>query len=213
MPDSAPESLTSFEIPGPAGPLEALLRAPAAPKGVALVAHPDPRHGGTMHTKVVHRAARLLSQRFSLETLRFNFRGVGASAGEYGGGLGETEDVVAAAGWLLARRPGAPFVLSGFSFGSLCALRAAGLLAPDVLFLVGVPIDRWEAAGAVPPATRVLWIQGGSDEFSAEERAREIARARGWTFLVVPGADHFFTGRLDEFESAAGDALAEWLSI
>ncbi len=209
---STPVSLSSLEIPGPAGPLEALLRAPAAPKGAALIAHPHPRHGGTMHTKVVHRAARFLSRRFSLEALRFNFRGVGASAGAHDGGVGETEDLVAAAGWLRARRPDGPFVLSGFSFGSLCALRAAERVSPEVLLLIGVPIDSGEAVGVVPRATRVVWIQGGNDEFSTKERAREIAAARGWTFLVVPGADHFFSGRLDEFESAAGDALAPWLS-
>ena len=104
-----------------------------------------------------------------------------------------------------------PFVLAGFSFGSLCALRAAARVTPEVLFLIGVPVDRWVAAGDVPPGTRVVWIQGGNDEFSAQERAGEIAAARGWTFRAVRGADHFFTGRLDEFESAAGDALAEWL--
>jgi alpha/beta superfamily hydrolase len=164
-----------------------------------------------MHTKVVHRAASLLSQRFALEALRFNFRGVGASAGAYDGGAGETEDVVAAAGWLRARRPDGPFVLSGFSFGSLCALRAAERVSPDVLLLIGVPIDGGEALGVVPRATRVAWIQGGNDEFSTEERARGIATARGWTFLVIPGADHLFSGRLAEFESVAGDALAQWL--
>jgi uncharacterized protein len=211
MPDSSPASLSSVVIPGPAGSLEALLRAPAAPKGAALVAHPHPGRGGTMHTKVVHRAARLLSQRFSLETLRFNFRGVGASAGVYDGGAGETEDLVAAAGWLHARRPDGPFVLSGFSFGSLCALRAAARVSPEVLLLIGVPVDDGEAVAVVPPTTRVVWIQGASDEFSAKEAARDIAAARGWTFLVVPGADHFFSGRLAEFESVAGDALAEWL--
>jgi len=180
--------------------------------GAALVAHPHPKHGGTMHTKVVHRAARLLSQRFSLEALRFNFRGVGASAGVYDGGVGETEDLVAAAGWLRLRRPDGPFVLSGFSFGSLCALRAAERVSPDVLLLIGVPIDSEDAVGVVPRSTHVAWVQGGNDEFSAKERASEIAAARGWTFLVVPGADHFFRGRLDEFESAAGDALSKWLS-
>ncbi len=211
MPDASPATLSSVVIPGPAGPLEGLLRAPAVPKGAALVAHPHPGRGGTMHTKVVHRAARLLSRRFSLETLRFNFRGVGASAGAYDRGAGETEDVVAAAGWLRARRPEGPFVLAGFSFGSLCALRAAERVAPEVLLLIGVPVDGGEAVAVVPPATRVAWIQGGNDEFSAKEAAREIAAARGWTFLVVPGADHFFSGQLAEFESAAGDALAEWL--
>jgi uncharacterized protein len=211
MADVAPAKLSSFEIPGPAGPLEALLRSPAVPAGAALVAHPHPRHGGTMHTKVVHRTARFLSNRFSLAALRFNFRGVGASAGEYDGGAGETEDLVAAAAWLRTRQPGGPFVLSGFSFGSLCALRAAERLVPDVLLLIGVPIDSDEPAGAVAPRTHVAWIHGGDDEFGSAARAREIAAARGWTFLLIPGADHFFTGLLDEFERAAGDALAVWL--
>ena len=212
MPDAAPVKLSSLEIPGPAGPLEALLRSPAVPAGAALVAHPHPRLGGTMRTKVVHRAARLLSGRFSLAALRFHFRGVGASAGAYDGGAGETEDVVAAGRWLRARQPDGPFVLSGFSFGSLCALRAAERLAPQVLLLIGVPTDRDETAGVVPKKTHVAWIQGGDDEFSSASRAREIASARGWTFLVVPGADHYFSGRLDEFESVTGDALARWLS-
>ena len=140
MTERAPPTLLSLEIPGPAGLLEALLRIPAAPAGAALVTHPHPSHGGTMHTKVVHRAARLLSERFQLEALRFNFRGVGASAGEYDGGVGETEDVVAAAAWLRARRPDGPFVLAGFSFGSLCALRKLSFLL--TLLLMQIPFFR-----------------------------------------------------------------------
>jgi alpha/beta superfamily hydrolase len=211
MPDAAPVKLTTLEIPGPSGPLEALLRSPADPEGAALVAHPHPRLGGTMRTKVVHRTARLLSGRFSLAALRFNFRGVGASAGTYDGGADETEDVVAAGRWLRARQPDGPFVLSGFSFGALRALKATERLAPQVLLLIGLPSDRDEPEGVVPEGTHVAWIQGGDDEFSAAARAREIAAARGWTFLVVLGADHFFSGRLGEFERAAGDALAAWL--
>ena len=204
--------LLSLEIPGPAGPLEALLRSPAVPVGAALVAHPHPRLGGTMRTKVVHRAARLLSGRFSLTALRFQFRGVGGSAGTYDGGVGETEDVVAAGRWLRERQKDGPFVLSGFSFGALCALRAAERLEPEVLLLIGVPTDKDEPEGVVPEETRVAWIQGGADEFSSAARAREIAASRGWSFLVVDRADHFFSGRLDEFENAAGDAIAPWLS-
>ena len=165
-----------------------------------------------MRTKVVHRTARLLSGRFSLAALRFHFRGVGASAGTYDGGAGETEDVVAAGRWLRARQPNGPFVLSGFSFGSLCALRAAERLEPQVLLLIGVPTDRDEPTGVVLKDTQVAWIQGGDDEFSSAARAREIAAARGWTFLVVPGADHYFSGRLDEFEHLTGDVLAEKLA-
>lgn len=160
-----------------------------------------------MHTKVVQRAAKLLSDRFGLAALRFNFRGVGASDGTYDEGRGETEDLVAAGRWVRERQPSGPFVLAGFSFGSLCALRAAPRLAPDVLFLIGVPTDRWDGASGADPAPRAVWVQGEDDEFSPVEKARAIAAARGWTFLSVPGADHFFAGKLDEFERAAGDAL------
>ena len=165
-----------------------------------------------MHTKVVHRAARLLCERFAFAALRFNFRGVGASGGAYDDGRGETDDLVAAGRWIRARQPGGPFVVAGFSFGSLCALRAAPVLGADVLFLIGVPTDRWTGGGGPAPAPRVVWIQGADDEFSPPETARAIAATRGWDVLVVPGADHFFAGKLDEFEETAGAALEKALA-
>lgn len=194
-------------IPGPSGPLEALLRHPAARTGAAAVAHPHPVLGGTMHTKVVHRAARVLSERFGLATLRFNFRGVGRSAGEYSGGPGETADLIAAARWLRRRQPDGPFVLGGFSFGAVCALHAASALTPDVLLLIGVPTGRYPAPPPIPSATRVVWIQGEEDEYSPSEKGRALAEARLWDFAVVPGADHFFSGRLEAFEEAATEGL------
>jgi len=194
-------------IPGPAGPLEALVRHPAARTGAAAVAHPHPLLGGTMHTKVVHRAARVLSERFGLATLRFNFRGVGRSAGEYSGGPGETADLIAAARWLRRRQPDGPFVLSGFSFGAVCALHAAPALTPDVLLLIGVPTGRYPAPPAIPSAMRVVWIQGEEDEYSPSEKGRALAEARLWDFAVIPGADHFFSGRLEAFEEAATEGL------
>lgn len=187
--------------------LEALLRTPPSPRGAAVVAHPHPGHGGTMHTKVVQRAAKMLSDRFGLAALRFNFRGVGTSHGAYDSGAGETEDLAAAGRWIRERQPSGPFVLAGFSFGSLCALRAARRLAPDVLFLIGLPVDRWDGAAPAAAAWRVVWVQGEEDAFSPVSKARAIAAARGWTFLSVPGADHFFAGKLDGFERVAGDAL------
>ena len=205
-------TILTVSIPGPAGRLEGLLRSPAAPVGAAVVAHPHPMHGGTMHTKVVHRTAKLLSDRFSLAALRFNFRGVGASEGAYDGGRGETDDLVAAGNWARRRRPLGPYVLAGFSFGSLCALHASPRLSPDVLLLIGLPVDRWDGAAPASHAWPVIWIQGESDEFSPPEKSRAIAKARGWMFLSVPGADHFFAGKLDEFERAAGDALEKALA-
>jgi hypothetical protein len=195
--------LVTVTIPGPAGPLEGLLRLPPKLAGAAVVAHPHPQLGGTMHTKVVHRAARLLAGAFGLASLRFNFRGVGASAGRYDGGAGETEDLVAAAGWIRERNPSGPFVLAGFSFGAICTLHAAPRLLPDVLFLIGVPLERFRLPSAVPPASRVFWIQGEGDAYGSTPEARRVAAERGWDLTVVPGADHFFTGHLPAFEAEA----------
>lgn len=161
-----------------------------------------------MHTKVVHRAARLLAGAFGLASLRFNFRGVGASAGRYDGGAGETEDLVAAAGWIRERHRAEPFVLAGFSFGAICALHAAPRLLPDVLFLIGVPLERFRVPSAVPAACRVFWIQGEEDAYGSTPEARRVAAERGWDLTVVPGADHFFTGHLPAFEAEALRGLA-----
>jgi alpha/beta superfamily hydrolase len=196
--------MLSLTLPGPAGALEALLRAPAHPAGAAVVAHPHPLFGGTMHTKVVHRAAKLLADRLHLCALRFNFRGVGASEGAYDDGRGETDDLVAAVRFARGRHPGGPLVLAGFSFGSLCAARAATVVDADVLLLIGVPLDRWaEEEAEALEGRNVVWVQGERDQFGAGPLALETAARHGFRAAVVPGADHFFTGHLDGFESAA----------
>jgi hypothetical protein len=164
-----------------------------------------------MHTKVVHRAAGILSGRFALSTLRFNFRGVGRSAGSYDSGEGEIEDLVAAGRWLRLRHPIGPFVLGGFSFGSVCALHASSVLAPDVLFLIGLPTRLYRSIPAAPPGARVFWIQGEEDEYSRPERARALAGSRLWDLVVVPEADHLFTGRIGAFEAAASEGLSDAL--
>jgi len=208
---AAPARLVSTFLDGPAGRLEAILRTPAVPRGAAVVAHPHPLHGGTMHTKVVHRAARLLSDRFSLAALRFNFRGVGASHGSHDDGRGEVDDVLAAARWIRREVPEGPLVLGGFSFGSLAALRAAARIPCDALLLIGLPLATWNPPESAPAACPVAWLQGDQDQFSDGGRARVLAERWGWDLRVVPGADHFFAGRLDEFEAEAGDALARIL--
>lgn len=202
--------MLSLTIPGPVGDLEALLRVPARPAGAAVVAHPHPLFGGTMHTKVVHRTAKLLADRFHLPALRFNFRGVGASAGSWDEGRGETEDLVAAVRFLRAKHWDGPLVLAGFSFGSLCAARAALAVSPDVLLLLGVPLDRWpEEEARALEGRNVAWIQGSEDEFGAGGLALETAERHGFRAAVVPGSDHFFTGRLDAFERTAAGLLAD----
>ncbi|MEO6323647.1 MAG: alpha/beta fold hydrolase [Thermoanaerobaculia bacterium] len=203
-----PARLVSTVLAGPAGALEALLRLPATPCGAAVVAHPHPLHGGTMHTKVVHRTARVLSDRFGLAALRFNFRGVGASQGTHDAGRGEVDDLVAAARFVRGDYPMGPFVMAGFSFGSLCALRAAPLVRPDLLVLIGLPLDRFEPSlGALAGGIPVVWMQGERDEFGGAVQARGLAADLGFSLHVVEGADHFFAGRLDAFEETLSREL------
>lgn len=192
------------------GELEALLRVPAHPVGVAVVAHPHPLHGGTLHTKVVHRAAKLLSDELGFTALRFNFRGVGASHGTHDDGRGEVDDVLAAVRHVREVGPKGPLVLGGFSFGSLCALRASATARPDLLFLIGIPLDFFVD---VPVDCPVVWLHGDADQFGSAERARAVAEQKGWDLHVIEGSDHFFTGRLDAFEAAAVPALKRALGV
>jgi alpha/beta superfamily hydrolase len=165
-----------------------------------------------MHTKVVHRAARLLSDRFSLAALRFNFRGVGVSEGSHDHGNGEVDDLVAAVGFARAAYPDGPLVVAGFSFGSVCALEASHVVRPDLLWLIGLPLLRWDRRGAEAGGLYpVVWVQGEDDEFGSGDMARATAERFGWPLSVIPGADHFFTGRLDSFEEQSALAIREAL--
>ena len=202
--------MLSLTLPGPVGSLEALLRLPPNPAGAAVVAHPHSLFGGTMHTKVVHRTAKFLAERFHLASLRFNFRGVGASEGIYDEGRGETDDLVSAVRFTRERYPAGPLALAGFSFGSLCAARAALVVEPTVLLLIGVPSDRWaEEEAKALEGHNVVWVQGAADQFGPGQVALETAARHGFRAAVVPGADHFFTGRLDAFEKTAVSLLVE----
>jgi uncharacterized protein len=199
-------------VEGPVGLLEASLRIPAAPAGVAVIAHPHPLHGGTMHTKVVHRAARMMADRFSFAALRFNFRGVGASEGTHDHGIGEVDDLVAAVRFARGAYPEGPLVVAGFSFGSVCALAASHVVMPDLLWLIGLPLLRWDRRGAEAGLLfPVVWVQGEEDEFGSGAMARATAERFDWPLRVIPGADHFFTGRLDLFEEESAAAIREAL--
>jgi alpha/beta superfamily hydrolase len=157
-----------------------------------------------MHTKVVHRTARLLADRLRLLSVRFNFRGVGASAGRHDDGRGEVDDLLAAVHFARDRHPAGRFVLAGFSFGSVCAIRAAARAMPAVLLLIGVPLSRWELPDLESlPDLPVVIVQGENDEFGSPEALAPLAERHDWDLRVVPSADHFFTDRLDRFEEMA----------
>ncbi|HET9948404.1 MAG TPA: alpha/beta fold hydrolase [Longimicrobiales bacterium] len=205
-----PQRGAPFTIPVPHGGLEALLRGPAEDepvRGAAVVCHPHPLHGGTMHTKAVYRAAQALAEA-GLAALRFNFRGVGRSTGSYDDGVGERDDARAALDWLAERYPASPLVAGGFSFGSEVGL-AVGAEDSRVVALLGLglPVERgerydfgWLASVEKP----VLIVQGEQDEFGSGARIAELAGALGdhVTLVRVPGADHYFTDRLDELRAA-----------
>lgn len=194
-----------MKIPVSHGFLEASLREPEGePRGAAVVCHPHPLHGGTMHTKAVFRTAQALGEA-GLLALRFNFRGVGTSTGSYEEGVGEKEDVRAALEWLAEEASGLPLVAGGFSFGSIVGL-SVGIEDDRVRALVGlgVPLELSDASFLADTDKPVLVVQGEHDEFGPAERVRE--EMGGWgehvTVVSVPGADHFFHERFDELREA-----------
>jgi len=192
-----------LKIPVPHGWLEAALKEPdEAPRGAAVVCHPHPLFGGTMHTKAVYRAAQGLNEA-GLVALRFNFRGVGVSTGSHDDGHGEKDDLRAALDWLEARYPSLPLVVGGFSFGSMVGM-SVGAEDPRVVALLGLglPVDKAEydygyLASAEKP---VLVVQGEQDEFGSGARAAEVLTPMGphITLVRLSGSDHYFVHRLDE---------------
>ncbi|HEY8370088.1 MAG TPA: alpha/beta fold hydrolase [Thermodesulfobacteriota bacterium] len=193
----------AFALAGPVGPLEALYEIDVSDRGAAaLVLHPHPLYGGTMHNKVVYRLARAL-RRAGLATLRINFRGVGASAGRYDEGRGEVDDARAALDWLAARHPGRPLWVAGFSFGAWVGVTLAAS-DPRVVRIVaaGLPVRLDRLATVADLGDRpLLVVQGEHDEYGPPSAVRDALAARPTATLhVVPGTDHFFEGRLDDLE-------------
>jgi alpha/beta superfamily hydrolase len=207
-----PRLIQSANIPGPAGMLEALLEEPddRAPQMAALVCHPHPLYGGTMHNKVVYRLARGL-RRMGAVVLRFNFRGVGRSEGEHGNLIGEIEDAAAALEFLRERYPDLPFALSGFSFGSRVITRL-GCTLPEAGFLmaVGFPTRMGEAEYLDTCKVHKIFLQSTHDEFAPKVAFEDLyARvAEPKRVVWIEAADHFFAGSLDRLEEevySAGD--------
>jgi alpha/beta superfamily hydrolase len=202
------------DLPAPHGRLEALLKEPAQPQIAAVVCHPHPQGGGTMNNNVVYRIAKALGDR-QAAVLRFNFRGVGRSTGDYGGGAAEGEDVTTALDFMAARHPRLPLWLAGFSFGARVAL-GVGMTDPRVvkLLAVGLAVKMFDLdflegdRGGKPLAI----IQAANDEYGDRaEIGTFVTRLpepkRLW---IVEGATHLFPGKLDELEAAVASAIA-WL--
>ena len=188
-----PSSLERLAISGPAGALETDLNDPGEPRrGLALIAHPNPVQGGTKDNKVVTTLAKTL---FGLgyAVLRPNFRGVGASAGSFDQGVGETEDILAVARYAQSRFGDLPLLLAGFSFGAFVQTRVAQTLPAERLVLVGPAVNRFPA-DTVPADTLV--IHGEVDDVVPLAAVLDWARPQQLPIVVVPGGEHFFHGKL-----------------
>jgi uncharacterized protein len=214
---------TISDLAGPAGTLEALIDEPTAvsdgssgsPTAAVVFAHPHPQFGGTMHTKVVYQGAKGLA-RIGCVVLRFNFRGVGRSAGAFGSGQGEKEDFTAALDYMVARHPGIKLWAAGFSFGAWVALEVGALddrvsaligIAPPVATSVSGQVYTFE--GTLASTKPKFFVQGEADEvcplqamwafYGQLEEPKEL--------VVIDGADHLFDGKAQE----AGEALEDLL--
>jgi alpha/beta superfamily hydrolase len=190
-----------FSLTGTAGNLEGIVHLPDdAPRGIAVVAHPLPTMGGTMDNKVVTTLAKTFVE-LGFVALRFNFRGVGNSAGKFDEGNGEVEDVLAVVRYARQEYGDLPLMLSGFSFGGYVQARAALQLHPQQLVLVAPAVERFvpvfENSTGMPdvPANTVL-IHGDMDEVVELQELLKWARPQQLPVIVLAGAGHFFHGRL-----------------
>ena len=205
-------STQHLTLQGAAGVIEALRDEPAggsAPRGVAVIAHPHPLFAGTMDNKVVQTLARAFVQS-GFSAVRFNFRGVGASAGVHDEGRGETDDLLAV---LEQAAPQGPLALAGFSFGAYVAGRALqtlwGTRAPERIVLVGTAVSRFEVPALPAQAhERTLMLHGEQDDTVPFASVLDWARPQSLPITVVPGGGHFFHGQLPLLKSLVMRHLA-----
>ncbi|HEY0157988.1 MAG TPA: alpha/beta fold hydrolase [Thermoanaerobaculia bacterium] len=208
-----PKPLRHVDLYSSAGRLEALYRELQDPAGVAVICHPLTTGGGTLHNKVVFRAARGL-ENANVATLRFNFRGAGASGGRFDGGEGEQEDVSAAIEWVKRKHPGKKLFVGGFSFGSWVSTRVACELAEiDALFLIGTPVNKYDFSYLRHCEKPMLILHGTQDEHGDVAKVEKIGQQiRNAETIIITGADHFFTKQLDGVEETIRGWAEEILS-
>ena len=199
-----PRRIESHWIAGPEGNLEAILEEPedGAPREAAMVCHPHPLYGGTMHNKVVHRIARGLRSA-GAAVLRFNFRGVGRSEGSHAHGAGEIEDARAALAWLGSRYPDLPVTLAGFSFGSRVVTRLGCEINPRRIIAVGFPTKNTETGYLESCVVPKVFIQSTHDEHCPREEMERLFLqfAEPKELIWIEAGDHFFSDALDMLET------------
>ena len=214
-PEHFPATAASFALPGPAGKLETASDAaerPGARAGTAVICHPHPLQGGTMHNKVVTMAERALRES-GLDTVRFNFRGTGASAGSYDEGRGEGDDLLAVVEWVRRVHPGDALWLAGFSFGSYVSIRNADRLGADALLSIAPPVGRWDFDALRLPRCPWLIVQGEADEVVDPQAVFDWVQGivPPPRLVRMPETSHFFHRRLLDLRGAIRHGVRDWL--
>ena len=204
------------EIPGPAGPLEALLDVPDnEPRAVAVFGHPHPLHGGTMNTKALYQAAKAMP-RIGVAALRFNFRGVGRSGGTFDAGPGERQDFRAAISFVHERYPDVPVWAAGMSFGSWIAM-TTGAEDSRVSLLLGIapPVDRYEFDNLMTCTLPKFIIHGESDELIPIKEIRKFYSQlpEPKELVTIEDANHLFEGKTSMVGEAVEDLLADFNTV
>lgn len=199
-------------IEGPVGRLEAIVETPAGDSlaGAAVVCHPHPQHGGTMHNKVAHTLARAFND-CGLAAVRFNYRGTEASDGEYDDGIGEVADALAVVEWTRSRFDVPTLWLGGFSFGAAMAIRGSFDAQPDGLVSIAPAVARFANELPSQPACPWLIVHGDRDELVPVDETVDWvdSLAPGPELLVMADADHFFHGRLVELREHIVEFVTE----
>jgi alpha/beta superfamily hydrolase len=193
-------------LAGPAGDIEARIETPqdlAEIRAFGVICHPHPLFGGTLDNKVVYTLARSFHD-LAMPTIRFNFRGVGKSAGSFADGIGETEDALAVIAAGREKWPGAELWLAGFSFGGAVAIRAGSVAEPARLVLAAPAIKRVPLDDVLAPSCPWLIVQGDADELVNAAEVVEWTKplANPPSIVLLPGVEHFFHGKLNELRDA-----------
>lgn len=205
-----PDAPLRFVLPGPTGALECAAAPPlgAARNAVAVICQPHPLHGGTMDNKVVTTLERTFRE-LGLATVRFNFRGAGASEGTHDFGVGEADDLAAVVGWARRALPAHALWLAGFSFGSYVTTGAARALLAERLISIAPPVGKWDFGKLALPYCPWLVVQGEDDEVVDAQGvfAYFASLAQPPTLIRLPRTSHFFHGKLTDLRMLLTDAL------
>jgi len=198
-----------FFIEGPAGQLESMASCVSGSQkpSIVIICHPHPQHGGSMQNKVVHTLDKSF-QKLGASTLRFNFRSVGESEGEYADAIGEVDDLAAIIAWVERLKPGHEIYLAGFSFGAYIVMQSLQAFNPSQVVIVAPPVDMFDFSQVSSPNCPCLLIQGESDEIVDSEQVQRWAQSlEGINSVLVPDCGHFFHGKLNILQSVLVDNL------